>query len=935
MAHLIIGTDKNTGKYVVREEQLLERAVKLAERLKEGTVIPFEEVATSNPTTFARDAYNTPPLLEMTGRKYRLIKFYSDPQDAAAEGMGFWSHNRKKNAAVNEPYEEEGKCIRKEWMAKAVKVVARLGMPVEYAYCKSGDGYVLLMEREPGDPKGWFGALKATLGIRAVNAAKIVKRLCQVNRPALLFGEVHVDHVEIHLVTQVPGYSQEESEILLDGGIVFNRAWLEFAMKNARLKGLANPELLDKAAKWTNFNARWFMPDRVLPVAVKGKNLLKGQGFVVDDLSQPAEDDCEKFRIYVHPGNFKKGLKISGDVVRFILEPQYSKGKDRTNIQYIVNQPHIFPADQVGAWFEGELERKLERILSGQVEQDCLEEYLEFLEVADDNYKNEFDKDGHSSRVRRMIGEWVSAGRKVTEMPSLAKHVFPANLNSMWNEKKCHIRTRIPGAGKEQLICEAMAKRIDPQFRGVGDGKIVAWAKYGMHVVSNRTYLEMRENHGGPDQDDFYTFVYRRVPGETGLGCFVLRCPNEDGNYDYLELQGSPPRWLYQDEILETTPRSKWPKQKKAMPEVVSDFPKANAATNEPLRQGQQCEYSEKEYMETCIGPNTNPGGYIIASQLAVLGGFGGRRRKLGFEDAVDACTQGGTAEQIAYVQKKAVEVGRWVARNGKGLPPCYYSCLMAEARKDERGEWINADQDPRHWFNQLHLRCKRAANKFLAAVQKYILTNGTQPPELVEYTPEKDKEMWHRGVRLYNKLLSIRSRRGGEKSKADWEATRSECREEIAQVKNLMEMVPWLAARCYLGTANGNKADFLLYDCGPELWAAWVEWARKSGGDGPEQGGPETPPSPSSDLTYDGSEKSQDPEAIDYLIEGGSLKIWRVQKPDRVVEVQKIVMKDGRVDLWIKNSKQYVRLSAEEAREMLLQLEWDGEQPQFKWGKG
>lgn len=71
---------------------------------------------------------------------------------------------------------------------------------------------------------------------------------------------------------------------------------------------------------------------------------------------------------------------------------------------------------------------------------------------------------------------------------------------------------------------------------------------------------------------------------------------------------------------------------------------------------------------------------------------------------------------------------------------------------------------------------------------------------------------------------------------------------------------------------------------------------------------------------------------AIDYAIEGGLLKVWRPDKPERVLHIEQAILKEEKATLWISGSDKYVVLGKEECRQMLLELGWNPEQGSFVW---
>lgn len=796
--HLILSRDENNAVCITESGEFHE-ALAVAKTLKGNVkIIPFEVVAHRGGT-----AYESCPLLEMTGRDYRriMIPLESDERN----GFHFWSSKKEEMAVLNMKWGKKGEAgteMRKAWVRNLPRVWPN---PIEYVYTKKGAVYIIEMERVEDDGPGWFESLKSTLKISARMAPKIIKRLGNVDKPAPLYGAIPRSMVKVFLVTERDGFTKEETEILLDGGLVITQAWVDYALANLEAERMRNPEwcsegIAEKCKESKIHSARFFFPG-------KEKNFGKGNAAVV-----PGDD----FKIWLHPTNLKTGLMIEGDIVYFLLDPQPAKAKEVTNTMFVINQPHIFPPRDVAKWFSDELKRKLERLNSGKFAESAMEEYDAFMDAME-NGETELSKDGHNSRVRRLLGEWMKMGGMPTEAPQLYLNAIRASTQAMLDQKKINIRARIPFAIHQQVISQALANLIDPEFGEVKEGKIRAWDEYDVHVIGNRTDLATRDNHGGWDKDDFFSLIYRRVGGKVGV--FLLRNPNEDGNYDWFELQGPPSRMLPRGEVPGCMVlRKDWPVQKAAMPPIESGLPEGDKFSADR-------EYSYEDFLRDINKPSGNPGGYINAGVLRSLAGLTGTRMQLGFEQAIDVGQQGGSAAQIQFVRDMAVQEEYAVIRSKRPVPKTYWDTKFARRQHP-------AVTSTTHWFEVLYQHCVKECEAYMAAVAAHVWDNYVLPMEIAhcyEGNWSKHAARWCKefyGIqeavktRLRVKMLTKDGWKQVDKGYQElWDRVKPELREKF---------IPWIAYQVHLGNEKVKAMDWVLFK-NDDIWAEWIAWMKKN----------------------------------------------------------------------------------------------------------
>lgn len=689
---------------------------------------------------------------------------------AAKESRGFvpwwvvWAANGRDWEVLRIPFEKpdpldgeeftrKGEDITRdrngEWMKarKAMALIVAKGMvDCEYAYVKGGALTVVVIHKKEGDSKGWGHLLRKNLGVTVSGGGgKSVKRLSQLNRSYILAGRLEEGGIAVEFPF-FSGIDPVTLEAALDGAVVVSKdiveaCWEQTMRHNTkRIFGeqsdwwIPQP-IVDKCRKCKVFNGRMLIPGGVAEGFLDGA-LLKGQFYVSDRLPPRT--------VITHPCNLKREIKVAkGSRVLIGLDPQPAKDRDATNIQFLVNQPHLFPLHEVMGWLDNFLAKKWEEIRAGKYMED-IHELLELCEDPESGFKLE----NHATRERLRMAEWVRNGFNPFSAPQLYTKALTAGLGSIVKLDDGSVRVPIPGAVHEQVITDLVAQLIDPTYKDVPQGYIRRWKKYGVHVAPYRDYVNCRADHGGPDQDDFYTLIYRLME-DGSPRVFALRSPNDRGDYS---------EWLVDEDSeidgvvdLATVPVLKagaWPTRKSEMGEHTDDLPDVSKGT------GATQMYGVSEVEKDLAKPSTNPGRYInmMLTYRLLLQEDGWLPVEL--EKAVDVCTQGGSAEQINVLNQHAEAMFGRLITSGVAFPRNWFS---------RRGLNIGLDRavvdmlmfDDQHPMDRLVDLCHEKVEKFKEQVTAYVQERFV-PAEELAYVRVREPRLVPLAGRYYGKFWEV-----------------------------------------------------------------------------------------------------------------------------------------------------------------------------------
>jgi len=446
---------------------------------------------------------------------------------------------------------------------------------VEYAYISAGNCKVVIIEKDSKDKQGWLHLVQENLGIDVYDAKKTVKRLSQLDRPYLLFGKLDPSQVNFKLLTgnrkDLESFNDKEKESLLDGAIFASediRQLLIQTLKdqqNKRKDGGVSEYLLNLIEEAMQYNGRAFLPsgtkvgDRILE---KGGQL-KGQWFFSKQL--PEKTIC------FHMTNIKEEMEVNKDQhIRICCDPQVGHDKSFMTIQYLVAQQHILPHDQVREWFVSNLEYRLEMVKAGQTEDDAHLWMLEQWGVLEP---------GYALSIRKKAYEWIcNPGANGWQMPKLFEEACLYGMqNLVCMDEDWHISCKIPAAIHWQIISAATARSLGCPKEYIPKQGLSFWEERKLIIQDNINYIKNLPNHGGPDQDDLFDCIFRRVEetcGDVSVKAFLLRSPNDLGEYSVHEIHGNLPECINGSKlpvIKGDCKESRWPIQASVQEDMIDE----------------------------------------------------------------------------------------------------------------------------------------------------------------------------------------------------------------------------------------------------------------------------------------------------------------------------------------------------------------------------
>lgn len=371
----------------------------------------------------------------------------------------------------------------------------------------------------------WFSGM----GIKVFDGAKTSKRLSQLLRPYIFFGEVPTAEITYKVIkgkeTTLMGKTFKGIDITLDGAIairftLFKKLVDQTIKVLVELGEIKTAQRLKRLGYKTKvFNGRLWLP---------GVGFIKGQFFVTDSISVD---------IVFHEVNIKEEVTIDSDVAYLGMDPQPGKLVAWTNKQAMVNFPwahgighRILAKDGfVYGLAKAEIESTVKAMLTGKV-LDTVDDLVESLQAS--RLEN---SEGTQQRFRAAAFAEITDLR---ECPALLGQTAKSGLDRVANRQDQKIRVKIPGGVYCQVVSQAVMALMGI-YVAVEARSIVYNETYMVFVMEDADYIENRVNHGGPDMDDKFTLVFTKYRGEVVV--FLYRNPSDRGEYNVLKFVGTPP----------------------------------------------------------------------------------------------------------------------------------------------------------------------------------------------------------------------------------------------------------------------------------------------------------------------------------------------------------------------------------------------------------
>ena len=371
----------------------------------------------------------------------------------------------------------------------------------------------------------WFSGM----GIKVFDGAKTSKRLSQLLRPYIFFGEVPTAEITYKVIrgkeTTLMGKTFKGIDITLDGAIALRSSLFKKLVDQTikvlvELGEIKTAQRLKRLGYKTKvFNGRLWLP---------GVGFVKGQFFVTDSISVD---------IVFHEVNIKEEVTINSDAAYIGMDPQPGKLTAWTNKQAMVNFPwahgigHKIAAKNgfVYGLAKAEIEATVKAMLTGKV-LDTVDDLVEALQAS--RLEN---SEGTQQRFRAAAFAEITDLR---ECPALLSQTAKSGLDRVANVQDQKIRVKIPGGVYCQVVSQAVMALMGI-YVAVEARSIIYNETYMVFVMEDADYIENRVNHGGPDMDDKFTLIFTKHRGQVVV--FLYRNPSDRGEYNVLKFVGTPP----------------------------------------------------------------------------------------------------------------------------------------------------------------------------------------------------------------------------------------------------------------------------------------------------------------------------------------------------------------------------------------------------------
>ncbi len=610
---------------------------------------------------------------------------------------------------------------QKRLFRAAVQDLMGTGVPVVFA--RIDGGHVTLV-RKPGGT--WMSMLSGT-GIRLVldaGAEKVDKRSSILTN--LYPMTVEVPTAAIDLVVE----DDPSLEKVLDGAFFIGKGIAALAIESidVPLKDDDDAGRAKRTAQWRKSKlVQRAVENRIwhARIVVPGVGLLKGHAIVSDELAP--------MQIVTHGCNIKS--EVTGAIGWHMgFEPMPAKSTARTSIQATLSFPMLFPIPEQRRWADAYAEYVKKEIKEGRP----LDTFDGLVELHKELDGGDLDSFMLESRWRALYA--VDLGLDFRHMPSLVKSLTQAGLVSMrWRNPetgKVTVNVPIPSACEWQIVSQTVADLAGSKLVAK-DGEVRMDEDFGFAVVSDQTWLEMQPVHGGCDQDDKFVLCFRDVAG-AGKKVFAFRNPSDRGEYTILDYHTG-----------DYHPASAWWTEAPFFPKVdlSKECPRTTGITGtlpkgEGRRHGEYDLRSFAEGLDRALG-GSNPGSIVNAKMLWNSTHFGEQLNPLfaTMEQVVDTCTQGGSPETIAALQKWGEELVLSVVEEGRSIDPLFWKgCGFRIGEKDTQPSFKAG------WLSNLFGHVDGLIAKSVAEMDVWAQSKHAIPEELFPYaqrmTPEEGKQL-------------------------------------------------------------------------------------------------------------------------------------------------------------------------------------------------
>lgn len=501
----------------------------------------------------------------------------------------------------------------------------------------STSGTRVLIHRTNNPELTWMSHIDAEIDIKQ----KTMKRVKSLASQYMLVSDQQL---------RIGVIANEKLESLLDGAMILRRS---------ALKGMIKDYKGDRKYHKMMLNTSKIFSIRILcPLG-----MIKGHAFVVPDFifDRISGKDLD---LVVHETNVKSEVKSETWMTG--LNPKSKEIIARTNLQYFVNLP--FMRRDAEGWIDNELNR-IRFNFFNDVQCESLKELVksEIDMIEDDQL--EFSPLLHY----RWAAYWYAANKMgVRHSLTLRRNYFEALTGRLLKEKngKVNLNIPIPCSRHCQVISRAMASMMGIDVE-IPEGKIYYDDYYHVAVINNKDWVLSMKDHGGCDQDDLFTLIYRRDKASGKKIVIVVRTPNDIGEYA-----------IYEPLIPSDCPVSTWYKSHTEKMEItwpatdLSDLPPRESSLNteveikSPKWAGSEHRKYTREYVieqfDRAVTYGTNPGSYVNAKiLLSMVTGRQAKKMIATMETAIDACVQGGDLEAISRINTWSADLVQYMVDHG------------------------------------------------------------------------------------------------------------------------------------------------------------------------------------------------------------------------------------------------------------------------------
>lgn len=573
------------------------------------------------------------------------------------------------------------------------------------------------------------------MGYQVKGGGKTAKRLKSFHRPTSLNANFALSECAVQLVADASefsryefgeGYTQEEIERLLDGGMIISDRLIRKAIKNIPnfspeptddpneyyFSPRVRYEMINDLLNMKTFNVRIITPE----------GMLKGNGFVSTRLPKGVD-------VVSWDGNLKKEITYS-EGMRFLAEPQGAKSRVHTDDQTMANFPMLFTKEDMEMW----LKEKYEELFKNAINDQALMNWRNVWQRSWRDKVNPEDEE-FQSRINYVGYRWRSMGMRVVDSPWLFETL------AIGSAKPLETKIPIACAVYEQIVSESMVRMAGYTSFEVEEGHIRRLNDLEVHVVNDQDWIEMYASHGGCDQDDFFKLLYRTMEGGERDGqkvVIAMRSPNGFGEYSIFKYTEGDwyPTWKRsdgtEDSFLRVSGRG-WPKR---LSEAIADgdvaytgLPSHNNPS--PKRVGES--YTRQDVISDLkASMSSGTVGKFVNSTMLWASVFQKHRhlQACSLEDAIDGYVQTNVLEDRQAIDEDADRMVREVIASGLPVDRSIWDAVNRNfGRYLKPGEWVEKYEGT---LTQMNILCRKYFDEFCARVRAYSQTN-IKPLPLVE----------------------------------------------------------------------------------------------------------------------------------------------------------------------------------------------------------